>query len=153
MTISSMEKLDAKLFLHPVVGLTKTGDVDYYTRVRCYQHVLKKYPQNSVVLGLLPLAMRMGGPREALLHAIIRKNYGCTHIIIGRDHAGPGNNSHGIPFYSPYEAQEVMVKYQKEIGIKMVSFDFMVYIPKLKEYKSLKGLVIIHHIEQYLELN
>ena len=140
MTVSSMKKLDARLFLHPVVGLTKAGDVDYYTRVRCYQHVLKKYPKNSVILGLLPLAMRMGGPREALLHAIVRKNYGCTHIIIGRDHAGPGNNSKGTSFYGPYEAQEIMVKYQKEIGIKMVSFDFMVYVPKLKKYKSLKGL-------------
>ena len=95
MTLKSMAELGANLFLHPVVGMTKPGDVDHYTRVRCYEHVIKKYPKNSAILALLPLAMRMGGPREALLHAIIRKNYGCTHLIVGRDHAGPGNNSDG----------------------------------------------------------
>ena len=95
MTLRSMEKLDANLLLHPVVGLTKSGDIDHYTRVRCYEHVIKKYPNNSAFLALLPLAMRMGGPREALLHSIIRKNYGCSHIIIGRDHAGPGVNNNG----------------------------------------------------------
>ena len=108
MTMKSMEELNAKLFLHPVVGMTKPGDVDHYTRVRCYQHVIKKYPKDSAMLALLPLAMRMGGPRETLLHAIIRKNYGCTHIIIGRDHAGPGNDSKGNPFYGPYDAQELI---------------------------------------------
>ena len=85
-----MKNFDAKLLLHPVVGITRPGDIDPFTRVRCYGCVLKKYPVNSVLLALLPLAMRMGGPREALLHAIIRKNFGCSHFIIGRDHAGPG---------------------------------------------------------------
>ena len=133
MTLRSMEKLDANLLLHPVVGLTKSGDIDHYTRVRCYEHVIKKYPNNSAFLALLPLAMRMGGPREALLHSIIRKNYGCSHIIIGRDHAGPGVNNNGDFFYGPYEAQHLVRKFESEIGIKMIPFQFMVYVPKEKK--------------------
>ncbi|MBI89825.1 MAG: adenylyltransferase [Candidatus Marinimicrobia bacterium] len=140
MTLKSMEELDAKLFLHPVVGMTKPGDVDHYTRVRCYQHIIEKYPRDSAVLALLPLAMRMGGPREALLHAIIRKNYGCTHIIVGRDHAGPGNDSKGNPFYGPYDAQELLSKYKQEIGIEIVPFKFMVYTTSDNSYKSLESL-------------
>ncbi len=135
---SSMETLNANLFLHPVVGLTKPGDVDHYTRVRCYEHVIKKYLKNSSMLALLPLAMRMGGPKEALLHSIIRKNYGCTHIIIGRDHAGPGLNSEGNPFYGPYDAQNLIKKFQNEIGIKMVDFQFMVFSPSEKKYKPIE---------------
>ena len=137
MTLRSMRELDANVLLHPVVGLTKQGDVDYFTRVRCYEHVLKKYPKNSVMLGLLPLAMRMGGPREALLHAIIRKNFGCTHIIIGRDHAGPGVNATGKPFYKPLEAQDLIIKHEREIDIQMVPFNFMVYVPSNNSYRSL----------------
>ena len=140
MTIKSMTDLSANLFLHPVVGLTKPGDVDHFTRVRCYEHVIKKYPKGSAILGLLPLAMRMGGPREALLHALIRKNFGCTHFIIGRDHAGPGNNSNGEPFYSPYDAQELLNKYKKEIGIEVVAFKFMVYVPSDGKYRALEDL-------------
>ena len=140
MTLKSMEELGAKLFLHPVVGMTRPGDVDHYTRVRCYKHVIKKYPKDSAMLALLPLAMRMGGPREALLHAIIRKNYGCTHIIIGRDHAGPGNDSEGNPFYGPYDAQELLTEYKSEIGIEIVPFQFMVYTPSSKSYKPLESL-------------
>ncbi len=137
MTLQSIKEKKSGLLLHPVVGLTKPGDVDHYTRVRCYEHVIKKYPNNTAILALLPLAMRMGGPREALLHALIRKNYGCTHIIIGRDHAGPGNDSKGSPFYGAYEAQELINKFQDEIGIKMLPFKFMVYVPEEKKYKSL----------------
>ena len=140
MTFKSMQSLNANLFLHPVVGLTKSGDINHYTRVRCYEHVMKKYPKGSIVLGILPLAMRMGGPREALLHAIIRKNYGCTHIIIGRDHAGPGNNSEGKPFYDQYGSQNLLKKHENEIGIKMVAFKFMVYVPEKKGYKELEKL-------------
>jgi len=140
MTLTSMKELDANLFLHPVVGLTKPGDVDHYTRVRCYEHVIKKYPRNSAILGLLPLAMRMGGPREALLHALIRKNYGCTHLIVGRDHAGPGNDGNGTPFYGPYDAQELLKQHEEEIGIKMVPFQFMVYTPKDSSYKTIDNL-------------
>ena len=137
MTLKSMKEINAKLFLHPVVGLTKPGDIDHYTRVRCYEHAIKKYPSKSALLGLLPLAMRMGGPREALLHALIRKNYGCTHIIIGRDHAGPGNNSNGEPFYGPYDAQELLNELKNETKIQMVPFKFMVYRPSKKSYVSI----------------
>ena len=137
MTLRSMSELDANLFLHPVVGMTKPGDVDHYTRVRCYEHVLDKYPKNSAILGLLPLAMRMGGPREALLHALIRKNYGCTHIIIGRDHAGPGNDINKKPFYGAYDAQDLIREYEDEIDIKMIPFEFMVYVPESKKYRPI----------------
>ncbi len=140
MTLRSMKKLDANLLLHPVVGLTKLGDIDHYTRVRCYEHVIQKYPKDSVFLALLPLAMRMGGPREALLHSIIRKNYGCSHIIIGRDHAGPGFDKNGLPFYEPYEAQDLVKKFEVEIGIKMIPFQFMVYVPEDNSYKELESL-------------
>ncbi len=127
MTLRASRELEASLLIHPVVGTTKPGDVDHYTRVRCYQAILPRYPKHTVQLSLLPLSMRMAGPREALLHAIIRKNYGCTHFIIGRDHAGPGNDSTGKPFYGPYDAQELMHQHEDELGIKMVPFKLMVY--------------------------
>ena len=125
---------NANLLIHPVVGMTKPGDVDYFTRVRCYNKIIKKYPIDSAMLSLLPLSMRMAGPREALWHALIRKNYGCTHIIIGRDHAGPGSDSNGDPFYGPYDAQDLLVKYQDEINIEMVPFKMMVYVKEKNEY-------------------
>ena len=137
MTLKSIKELDANLLIHPVVGMTKPGDVDHYTRVRCYNHVLDRYPDNSAILSLLPLAMRMGGPREALLHAIIRKNYGCTHLIVGRDHAGPGNDKNGKPFYGPYDAQNIIEKYKDEIGIQMVPFKFLVYLPDQDSYRPI----------------
>ena len=137
MTLKALEDLDANLLIHPVVGMTKAGDVDHYTRVRCYQHVLEKYPANKAILSLIPLAMRMGGPREALWHALIRKNYGCTHLIVGRDHAGPGLNKEGNPFYGPYDAQEMLQKFEEEIGIKMVPFKFLVYLPDENIYKPI----------------
>ena len=136
MTLRATKGLDANLLIHPVVGMTKPGDVDHYTRVRCYNHALKKYPENMALISLLPLAMRMGGPREALWHALIRKNYGCTHLVVGRDHAGPGNNKNGKPFYGSFDAQELLLKYQEEIGIEMVPFKFMVYLPKDKCYEE-----------------
>ena len=137
LTMQAMEELNANLLVHPVVGMTKPGDVNHHTRTRCYNHIMKEYPKNSAFLSLLPLAMRMGGPKEALLHAIIRKNYGCTHLIVGRDHAGPGLNSNNEPFYGPYEAQEILKKYQDEVGIKMVPFKFMVYLPKKDKYEAI----------------
>ena len=137
LTIMAMEDLGANLLVHPVVGMTKSGDVNHYTRTRCYNHVMREYPKNSAFLSLLPLAMRMGGPKETLLHAIIRKNYGCTHMIVGRDHAGPGLNSNNEPFYGPYEAQDMLEKYQDELGIEMVPFKFMVFIPKSGKYKAI----------------
>ena len=125
---------NANLLIHPVVGPTKPGDVDHYTRVRCYQKILKYFPKGTTTLSLLPLAMRMAGPREALWHAIIRKNYGCTHIIIGRDHAGPGNDKYGNPYYGPYDAQNLLIKHEDEIGIKMVPFKMMVYVKEDDQY-------------------
>ena len=136
----SMKSLNAKLLLHPIIGITKPGDIDHHTRVRCYEHVLEQFPKNSTKLGLLPLAMRMGGPREAVLHALIRKNYGCTHIIVGRDHAGPGNDSDGKPFYGGYDAQVLLKKFENEIGIKMLPFQLMVYVPNSQKYKPLDSL-------------
>jgi len=130
LSMRAAKNVEASLLLHPVVGMTKPGDVDYYTRVRCYQLLLPKYPHGTVKLSLLPLAMRMGGPREAMWHGLIRKNYGCSHIIVGRDHAGPGKDSTGKPFYGPYEAQEVFAKHEKEMGITMVPFNMMVYLEK-----------------------
>jgi len=137
MTMRATQDLDAKLLIHPAVGMTKPGDVDHYTRVRCYQQVLKKYPDNTAMMSMLPLAMRMGGPREALWHALIRKNYGCTHLVVGRDHAGPGKDKYGEPFYGPYDAQELLLKHQNEIGIEMVPFKFMVYIPAKDRYEAI----------------
>ena len=128
------EENNANLLIHPVVGPTKPGDVDHYTRVRCYEKILNYFPKNKAYLSLLPLAMRMAGPREALWHAIIRKNYGCTHIIIGRDHAGPGNDINGNPYYGPYDAQDLLLEHQDEIGIKMVPFKMLVYVKESKKY-------------------
>ena len=128
LTLRAAHELEANLLVHPVVGMTKPGDVDHYTRVRCYQALLDRYPHNTAMLALLPLAMRMGGPREAVLHAIIRKNYGCSHFIVGRDHAGPGTDSEGKPFYGPYEAQDLLREHEDELGIRMVPFKMMVFV-------------------------
>lgn len=117
----------AHVLIHPSVGETKDGDIDYITRVKCYKIIQKKYAKDFSTLSLLPLAMRMAGPREALLHAIIRKNYGCTHFIVGRSHADPGNDSFGKPFYDPFDAQKLAVKYASEIGIKIIPFNEMAY--------------------------
>lgn len=134
LTRSAARQAEANLLIHPVVGATKPGDVDHFTRVRCYKALLSHYPQQTTMLSLLPLAMRMGGPREALWHAIIRKNYGCTHLIVGRDHAGPGNDSNGNPFYGPYDAQELLKEHEEELGVKMVEFKMMVYLPDEDKY-------------------
>ncbi|HKR84675.1 MAG TPA: bifunctional sulfate adenylyltransferase/adenylylsulfate kinase, partial [Terriglobales bacterium] len=128
LTFRAAKTVEANLLIHPSVGMTKPGDVDYFTRVRCYQLLLSKYPAGTVRLSLLPLAMRMGGPREAIWHALIRKNHGVTHFIVGRDHAGPGKDSDGKPFYGPYEAQELFKKHEPEIGVTMVPFSMMVYL-------------------------
>jgi len=134
LSFRAAKQVEASLLIHPVVGMTKPGDVDYFTRVRCYQLLTSKYPQGTVKLSLLPLAMRMGGPREAIWHALIRKNHGCTHFIVGRDHAGPGNDTNGTPFYGPYEAQEVFKKHQADIGVTMVPFNMMVYLEDEDKY-------------------
>jgi sulfate adenylyltransferase len=134
LTFRAAKEVEANLLIQPVVGMTKPGDVDHYTRVRCYEHLIKAYPEQTTTLSLLPLAMRMGGPREALWHAIIRKYYGCTHFIVGRDHAGPGKDSAGKPFYGPYDAQNLLKEHEKELGITMVPFKNMVYVEDKAQY-------------------
>ncbi len=134
LTFRAAKKTGANLLIHPSVGMTKPGDVDYFTRVRCYQLLISKYPAGTVKLSMLPLAMRMGGPREAIWHGIIRKNHGCTHLIVGRDHAGPGNDPDGRPFYGPYEAQQLFKQHEAELGVTMVPFNMMVYLEDQDRY-------------------
>ena len=132
--LRSMNEINANILIHPVVGITKPGDVNHYTRVNCYKKILNYFPLDSTLLSLIPLAMRMAGPREALWHALIRKNYGCTHLIVGRDHAGPGTDSKGQSFYGPYEAQDLLKKYESEVGIKMVPFKLFVYVEEKNNF-------------------
>jgi len=134
LTLMAARDVEANLLIHPVVGMTKPGDVDHFTRVRCYEQMLSRYPEQTTMLSLLPLAMRMGGPREALWHAIIRKNYGCTHLIVGRDHAGPGQDSNGNDFYGPYDAQELLKEHADELDISMVPFQLMVFAENRAQY-------------------
>ncbi len=137
LTKRAIESVDGTLLLHPVVGMTKPGDVDYFTRVRTYKALVSRYyDPDRVVLSLLPLAMRMAGPREALWHMIIRRNYGANHLIVGRDHAGPGKDSTGKPFYGPYDAQELAEKYSEEIGVKVIPFKMLVYLPEEERYEE-----------------
>ncbi len=135
LTFRAARESQANLLIHPIVGMTKPGDVDHFTRVRCYEAVLDKYPQATTTMSLLNLAMRMAGPREAVWHGLIRKNHGVTHFIVGRDHAGPGKNSAGEDFYGPYDAQEMFREYQDEIGIQMVPFKHMVYVQERAQYE------------------
>jgi sulfate adenylyltransferase len=137
LTLRAARDAQANLLIHPVVGTTKPGDVDHYTRVRCYQTLLDHYPRGGVRLALLPLSMRMAGPREAVWHAIIRKNYGCTHFIVGRDHAGPGHDSGGNHFYDPYAAQAHLRRHEAELGMQMVPFQTMVYVEDIGDYQPL----------------
>ncbi|WP_265499462.1 bifunctional sulfate adenylyltransferase/adenylylsulfate kinase [Paracoccus beibuensis] len=135
LTFRAAREAQANLMIHPVVGMTKPGDVDHFTRVRCYEAVLDKYPSATTTLSLLNLAMRMAGPREAVWHGLIRKNHGATHFIVGRDHAGPGKNSAGVDFYGPYDAQDLFRKHQDEIGVEMVDFKHMVYVQERAQYE------------------
>jgi sulfate adenylyltransferase len=135
LTFRAAKEAQANLMIHPVVGMTKPGDVDHFTRVRCYEAVLDKYPSATTTLSLLNLAMRMAGPREAVWHGLIRRNHGATHFIVGRDHAGPGKNSAGEDFYGPYDAQDLFRKHQDEIGVEMVDFKHMVYVQERAQYE------------------
>lgn len=135
LTFRAAREVQANLLIHPVVGLTKPGDVDHFTRVRCYEAVLDKYPAATTTMSLLNLAMRMAGPREAVWHGIVRRNHGATHFIVGRDHAGPGKNSQGEDFYGPYDAQEMFREYEDEIGVEMVPFKHMVYVQERAQYE------------------
>jgi len=137
LTKRAAQEVDGVLLLHPVVGMTKPGDVDHFTRVRTYISLAEKYyEKDRILLSLLPLAMRMGGPREAVWHAIIRRNYGASHLIVGRDHAGPGQDSTGKPFYGPYDAQELVNKYTEETGINPVEFAELVYLTEEGRYEE-----------------
>ena len=135
LTFRAAKEAQANLLIHPVVGLTKPGDIDHFTRVRCYEAVLDQYPSSTTTMSLLNLAMRMAGPREAVWHGLIRRNHGCTHFIVGRDHAGPGKNSKGDDFYGPYDAQDLFRTHQDEMGIEMVDFKHMVYVQDRAQYE------------------
>ncbi len=134
LTFRAAREAQANLLIHPIVGMTKPGDIDHFTRVRCYEAVLDQYPSSTTSMSLLNLAMRMGGPREAVWHGLIRKNHGCTHFIVGRDHAGPGKNSAGKDFYGPYDAQKLFQQFQDEMGIEMVPFKHMVFVREKAQY-------------------
>jgi sulfate adenylyltransferase len=141
---------DAKLFLNPVVGVTQACDVDYHTRVKCYKILVEKYyPQGQVLLNLLPLSMRMAGPREALWHALIRQNYGCTHFVVGRDHAGPSyKKADGSSFFGPFDAHDLLHKYRHEMSIKVIKSQFIVYVKQLDKYLPMdqvpKGMEVLN---------
>ena len=141
LTKRATEDVDGVLLLHPVVGMTKPGDIDHFTRVRTYKALASKYyDPNRIVLALLPLAMRLAGPREALWHALIRRNYGANHMIIGRDHASPGNDSSGNPFYPPYAAQELVESFADEIGVRVLPFGEFVYLPEEDRYEDVRRI-------------
>jgi sulfate adenylyltransferase len=145
MTKQALKKLDGVLLLHPAVGMTKPGDIDHYTRVRTYKALAQNhYDQDRILLSLLPLAMRMAGPREALWHAVIRRNYGANNLIVGRDHASPGVDSTGKPFYSPYGAQELVEQFSEEIGVGMIPFRELVYLPDEKRYEQISDVTSRH---------
>ena len=137
LTKRALNENNAKLLIHPAVGLTKPGDVNHYTRVRCYKNILSKYDNDMTALSLLPLAMRMAGPIEALWHTIIRKNYGCNYFIVGRDHASPGLNRDNKPFYGPYDAQEILNEHSKELGMNIVPFKQLVYVKEKKSFMAI----------------
>lgn len=141
LTRRAMAAVQGVLLLHPVVGMTKPGDVDYFTRVRTYVALVEKYYEpGSVLLALLPLAMRMAGPREALWHAMIRRNYGANHFVVGRDHASPGIDSQGRPFYGPYDAQALVDRFSEELGVTMLPFGELVYVPDAARYEERRTL-------------
>lgn len=135
MTIQAMTRAKANLLMLPVTGAPRPGDFDHYTRMRCYQKVAAHYPPDSYVLNLLPLAMRLAGPREAVLHMIIGKNYGCTHFIIGHQHASPDNTDTGEPFYAYDEATKLSQNLSEELGVETITFEEMVYLPFEDEYR------------------
>jgi sulfate adenylyltransferase len=143
LTKRAMDKVDGALLLHPVVGMTKPGDLDHYTRVRTYQALANNYyDPNRIVLSLLPLAMRLAGPREAVWHALIRRNYGANHLIVGRDHASPGTDSKGKAFYGPYDAQHLLEQFSGELGVGVVPFTEMAYVPELRGYAEVSSLPV-----------
>ena len=136
LTLQAMQAAKANLLILPIVGLSMPDDFDYYTRVRCYQEVLRYYPPSTALLSLLPLSARMAGAREALMHAIIAKNYGCTHFIVGHNHANPGLDASGKPFYDSAQTRRFVAEQAQRIGINIVAFDELVYLPFEDEYRT-----------------
>jgi len=140
LTKRAMAQVDGVLLLHPVVGMTKPGDIDHYTRVRTYKVLAERYyDQDQILLALLPLAMRLAGPKAALWHALIRRNYGANYFILGRDPASPGADSRHRPFYGPYDAQELVEQYSEEIGIRVIPFRELVYNSESDRYEENAG--------------
>jgi len=127
------ETTGAAVLIHPAVGQTKPGDIDHFTRVRGYRALLPRFGEGAT-LSLLPLAMRMAGPREAVWHAIVRRNHGCTHFLVGRDHAGPGTAPDGRPWYEPFAAQELARTHAREVGIEIVPSAELVYVAERDTY-------------------
>ena len=141
LTVRAAGMINGSLLLQPVVGMTKPGDIDHYTCVRSYKVLAERYyDSNCTLLALLPLAMRMAGPREAVWHAIIRRNFGANHLIVGRDHASPGRDSNNRPFYGPYDAQELLGTHGAEVGVKPVVFSEMLYLPEERRYEELSKI-------------
>lgn len=137
MTKRAAKAVDGTLLLHPAIGMTKPGDIEHYTRVRSYKALTETYyDRDRTLLALLPLAMRMAGPREALWHAIVRRNYGANFFVVGRDHASPGKNSAGQPFYGPYAAQELVAEHSQEIGVDPLLFSEFLYLPEEERYEE-----------------
>ena len=135
LTIRAMQQATANLLLLPMVDMADTGSFDHYTRLRCYKAVSKHYPPDSLLINLLPLSKRMAGPRNAVLHTLIAKNYGCTHFIIGRNHACPGNGNGDSPLYETYAAQELIRQHAGELGIDVLPFEELVYCPSEDEFR------------------
>ena len=134
-TMRAAKEANAHILLHPVVGMSKPGDLHYYARVHCYQAIKKYYPKNLVALSLLPMAMRMAGPREALMNAIIRQNYGCSHYIAGTEHAAPPNvRDEAARFYPSGASQEYMLGFQDELDIKIISVPELCYDEDSSKY-------------------
>ena len=164
LTKRAMAQVDGGLLLQPVVGMSKPGDIDHYTRVRSYKILAEKYYEpGSVLLTLLPLAMRLAGPREALWHALIRRNYGANYLIVGRDHASPGNDSSGQPFYGAYDAQELVEQFSEELGVGVIPFKELAYfgdegykeavIGEQKSGETLSGTEVrVNYLEQGRDL-
>lgn len=135
MTMRASKQANAHILIHPVIGMSKPGDLHYYSRVHCYEAILKQYPKSLVSLALIPMAMRMAGPREALMNAIIRQNFGCTHYIVGTEHAGPPNvRESGKRFYASGASQQYVQRYQNDIGIKIITIDELCYDEEKDEF-------------------